>query len=489
MRDQQAMKEQHFIKDRIKPPLHSYQPSSDIPRLLEIKPEDAVAILQSKKWSARVIRNRHIKCLRQIIIPLLETDSLPQDFDQVCFTGVVIEQADLTELEIPFRLSFSNAFFLDGLHLNHSRFTHLDVSGYIGYALSLTETKGQPIVNLANLQADQIYVYDGEGLDCFGISTSTIGSLTLASTTIKRHITLHDNVNILDGLWLEDLSIEQEVNLIQCAVHTFFRIHNVRCSGNIQLAVCELNVPLSTRSSSCTKLSLSESNCSGRFDFRNLSFQELDVSNTTIAGQLLLNLNQLQRKKDSATLTMRQLSKWDVPPCLSPQQSYTLRESVSVAEQLIILHNNFKQIPIAEQQERYCAYQLADLTWGLRLGMPLTQIFQWLAKQGFGYLLLPWRIIRTMITLIGLFTYLYILPFGFKGTDLVFSEGTSIFNDGVLFGIYRSLYFSIITFSTLGYGDIHPVGFLKALASIEAFAGLVIITLFGVCIARRLFRW
>jgi len=256
------MKEQHIIKDRIKPPLHSYQLSSDIPRLPEIKPEDAIATLLSKDWSARIIRNQYIKCLRQIITPLLETDSLPDDFDQVAFEHVVVEQGDLTELEIPFRLSFSNAFFLDGLHLNHSRFTHLDVSGYIAYALSLTETKGRPVVNLANLQADQIYVYSGEGLDCFGISTSTTGSLTLASTTIKRHITLHDNVNILDGLWLEDLSIEQEMNLIQCAIHTFFRIHSVRCSGDIQLTVCDLNAPLSTLSSSCTKLNLSESNCS-----------------------------------------------------------------------------------------------------------------------------------------------------------------------------------------------------------------------------------
>lgn len=483
------MKEEHTIKDPIKPPFHSYQPSSDIPSLPEIKPEEAVATLRNKDWSARVIRNRHIKCLRQIITPLLETDSLQQNFDQVCFTGVVIEQADLTELEIPFRLSFSNAFFLDGLHLNHSRFTHLDVSGYIRYALSLTETKGQPIVNLTNLQADQIYIYGGEGLDCFGISTSTVGSLTLASTTIKRHITLHNNVNILDGLWLEDLSIEQEVNLIQCAVHTFFRIHNVRCSGNIQLVVCDLNAPLSTRSSSCTKLSLSESNCSGRLDFRNLSFQELDVSNTTVNGQLLLNLNQLQRKKDSATLTMRRLSRWDVPPCLSPQRSYTLREWVPVAEQLIVLRENFRRIPTAVHQEQYCAYQLADFTWGLHYGLLLDKMTHWIAKWSFGYLLLPLRIICTMIVLIGLFTYLYVMLIGYGIANLVFSNGRPIFNDGVLFGIGRSLYFSVITFSTLGYGDIYPIGFLKAIAATEAFTGVIIITLFSVSLARKLFRW
>jgi hypothetical protein len=483
------MKEQHIIKNRIKPPFHSYPPSSDIPRLPEIKPEDAVAILKSRNWSARVIKNRHITCLRQIITPLLESDSLPQDFDQVVFENVVIEQGDLTELEIPFKLYFSNAFFLGGLHLNQSRFTHLDVSGYIGYALSLTETKGQPIVNLANLQADQIYVYEGEGLDCFDISTSTIGRLTLASTTIKRHITLHDNVDILDGLWLENLSIEQEVNLRRCAVQTFFRIHNVSCSGNIQLVVCDLNVPLSTRNSSCIKLNLSETNCSGRLDFRNLSFQELDVSNTTITGQILLELNQLQQKKDSAHPIMQQLCKWDVPLCLSPQKSYALQELVSVGEQLIVLYENFHRNPGAEKQELYCAYHLADVTWGLRLGFPLTQIVHWVAKQGFGYILLPWRIIRTMIALVGLSTYLYIILVGFGAGNLVFSDGIPIFHDGVRLGILNSLYFSILTFSSLAYGDIYPVGSLKLLVAIEVFIGVIVIALFTVSIARKLFRW
>jgi hypothetical protein len=483
------MKEQHIIKNRIKPPFHSYPPSSDIPRLPEIKPEDAVAILKSRNWSARVIKNRHITCLRQIITPLLESDSLPQDFDQVVFENVVIEQGDLTELEIPFKLYFSNAFFLGGLHLNQSRFTHLDVSGYIGYALSLTETKGQPIVNLANLQADQIYVYEGEGLDCFDISTSTIGRLTLASTTIKRHITLHDNVDILDGLWLENLSIEQEVNLRRCAVQTFFRIHNVSCSGNIQLVVCDLNAPLSTRSSSCTKLSLSESNCSRRLDFRNLSFQELDVSNATTTGQLLFNLNQLQRKKDSVVPTLMQPSKWDIPPCLSPQRSYTLNEPVSIAEQLILLRENFQQIPTTVQQEQYCAYQLMDEVWKLHHPSALSHIPRWFAKWAFGFLLLPMRILRTMAILIGLYTFFYSTCIIFCLGNLVFSDGQSIFHDGVLSGLYRTLYFSVVTFSTLGYGDIYPVGFLKALAATEAFIGLVVTAIFAVSLARKLFRW
>lgn len=39
-----------------------------------------------------------------------------------------------------------------------------------------------------------------------------------------------------------------------------------------------------------------------------------------------------------------------------------------------------------------------------------------------------------------------------------------------------SVYFSFTTFTTLGFGDIHPVGDLRYLTGIEALTGLVLIT-------------
>jgi hypothetical protein len=38
-----------------------------------------------------------------------------------------------------------------------------------------------------------------------------------------------------------------------------------------------------------------------------------------------------------------------------------------------------------------------------------------------------------------------------------------------------SIYYSIVTFTTLGYGDFYPVGLGRALASIEALAGYIIL--------------
>lgn len=51
-----------------------------------------------------------------------------------------------------------------------------------------------------------------------------------------------------------------------------------------------------------------------------------------------------------------------------------------------------------------------------------------------------------------------------------------------------SLYFSVVTFTTLGYGDIAPVGAVKALAALEAFSGAFMMALFVLVFARKMIR-
>lgn len=51
-----------------------------------------------------------------------------------------------------------------------------------------------------------------------------------------------------------------------------------------------------------------------------------------------------------------------------------------------------------------------------------------------------------------------------------------------------ALYFSIVTFTTLGYGDYHAVGDMRYLAAAEAFMGAALIALFTVIVARNIIR-
>lgn len=51
-------------------------------------------------------------------------------------------------------------------------------------------------------------------------------------------------------------------------------------------------------------------------------------------------------------------------------------------------------------------------------------------------------------------------------------------------GFLACVYFSVVTFTTLGYGDHRPTGFSRVLASLQALLGAVLISLFVVVLAR-----
>jgi len=70
--------------------------------------------------------------------------------------------------------------------------------------------------------------------------------------------------------------------------------------------------------------------------------------------------------------------------------------------------------------------------------------------------------------------------------------GSLIARDELVFrpSFLQSLYFSTITFTTLGYGDLYPSpeGFCRQLAMAEAVAGGCLMALFVVCLAKRFSR-
>ena len=58
-----------------------------------------------------------------------------------------------------------------------------------------------------------------------------------------------------------------------------------------------------------------------------------------------------------------------------------------------------------------------------------------------------------------------------------------VFNDWL-----ECLYTSVITFTTLGYGDVHPIGFSRIVASVEAGIGIIMTALFIFVFTRKMLR-
>jgi len=53
---------------------------------------------------------------------------------------------------------------------------------------------------------------------------------------------------------------------------------------------------------------------------------------------------------------------------------------------------------------------------------------------------------------------------------------------------FKTLYFSVVTFTTLGYGDLVPIGPSRVVAAIEAFAGSFTLALFVVVFVKKMTR-
>ncbi|GAA0286604.1 ion channel [Psychrosphaera haliotis] len=70
-------------------------------------------------------------------------------------------------------------------------------------------------------------------------------------------------------------------------------------------------------------------------------------------------------------------------------------------------------------------------------------------------------------------------PIGFDSNH-TFYENLSHFGS--------SIYFSVVTFTTLGYGDIHPIGIARAVATFEAFIGSFALALYVVVFVKKTSR-
>jgi len=77
----------------------------------------------------------------------------------------------------------------------------------------------------------------------------------------------------------------------------------------------------------------------------------------------------------------------------------------------------------------------------------------------------------------------------FKSPNIPINEAISLHPWGFLEGLGDSLYYSVITFTTLGFGDLHPAGLtMKLLSGIESAVGALFVALIIVVFARKWMR-
>lgn len=104
-----------------------------------------------------------------------------------------------------------------------------------------------------------------------------------------------------------------------------------------------------------------------------------------------------------------------------------------------------------------------------------------------GYGERPLNVIFFSLFLILFFAVAYFVHGSTSGAEQIAFDPAAGWREN-LYAFFTSLYFSIVTFTTLGYGDIAPTGFSRIFAAAEALIGSFTIALFVVVFVKKMTR-
>ncbi|MDZ7688755.1 MAG: pentapeptide repeat-containing protein [Halobacteriales archaeon] len=121
-----------------------------------------------------------------------------------------------------------------------------------------------------------------------------------------------------------------------------------------------------------------------------------------------------------------------------------------------------------------------DLDWKHRAKLEFDRGINWLYEKTSGYGEKPIRVILTSLSVVVLFTFLYPIV-GIRqtgdGAARLLSYASASAPAEYLDVIAHSFYFSSVTFTTLGYGDMYPVGLSRILSTVQSATGALLIAL------------
>lgn len=248
-------------------------------------------------------------------------------------------------------------------------------------------------------------------------------------------------------------------------------------------------------------LNLRSCNLNHYVDLRVSHAHLLDLSDTVVRDILDLEPYDFDVDIDTINITgMRLVGKiyidWELNRCYEKivnQNDTTLRQK---AEQFRTLKENFSSTGrySAEDKAYVCFRRLesraikqeavAKNKWSVLWEYP-TYAFKWLVFDKIGlYATAPGRVLISVIIIWFLFGLIYYLD-ELSGLGHTVS---SVGNPDNLSLLSQSFYHSVITFFTIGYGDVYPQGLSRIISGFEGFIGVFMMSYFTVAFVRKVLR-
>ncbi len=254
-------------------------------------------------------------------------------------------------------------------------------------------------------------------------------------------------------------------------------------------------------SSKFHSISLKSCHLDHYFDLRLDKAELLDISDTIVRD--IVDLEPYEFPVNIKTLDMsgmRLIGKvyidWRHNKCknvIINQEATTLRQK---AEQFRIMKENFNGTgKYGDEDEAYIMFKRFEAKSWLteqqeRGGMTriigyIPHGFQWLVFDKIGlYATSPGRVLLSVVVFWFFFGSVYFL-IDLSGLGKTVS---SVGNPDHLSVLLQSFYHSAITFFTIGYGDVYPIGLSRIISGMEGFMGVFMMSYFTVAFVRRVLR-
>ncbi len=237
------------------------------------------------------------------------------------------------------------------------------------------------------------------------------------------------------------------------------------------------------------------------FDLRLDTAEILDVSDTIVRD--IVDLEPYDFPVDIKIFDMsgmRLVGKlyidWRLNKCeksITNQEGTTLRQK---AEQFRILKENFNSTgKYEDEDEAYIMFKRYEAkSWlteqeekgGItRVVSYIPHSFKWLVFDKIGlYATSPGRVLLSVVVFWFFFGLIY-FSIDLTGLGMTVS---SVGNPDHMSTLIQSFYHSAITFFTIGYGDVYPMGFSRIISGIEGFMGVFMMSYFTVAFVRKILR-
>jgi len=207
----------------------------------------------------------------------------------------------------------------------------------------------------------------------------------------------------------------------------------------------------------------------------NCNFQEADMTDANLRGAKLTNCDFSNATiKDVLMDTTIVDEKTTFGKILKSEKEESFHLAAIEYKQIKEMYKNSS---LHQQADDYHYKEMVTK----RKSIPLRSPKRWLAYI-FGDLLCKYGISYTRVIAWGAAIVVSFASVGHLQKSLMYN------NSFVETSFSDALYFSLVTFTTLGYGDFHATGAMRFFAGIESFIGATLMSLFTVIVARKIIR-